>query len=130
MCHPKIKTPMEKKIGIIYWYWCQELECDNEYIKESSTFRVGSKNTSKYLTHTWPPDHQTTIGHPTTLDNFSIVGRKGKGFARTIKESIFIRENNPTLIKNIGKYNLPHIWNEVLNNTPELQLENQQGLQH
>ena len=30
-----------------------------------------------------------------------------------IKESIFIRVNNPTLNQNIGKYNLSHIWDRV-----------------
>ena len=29
-----------------------------------------------------------------------------QGLARTIKESIYIRVNNPTLNQNIGKYNL------------------------
>ena len=31
----------------------------------------------------------------------------GHGLARNIKESIFIRVNNPTSNKNIGKFNLP-----------------------
>ena len=36
---------------------------------------------------------------------------------------IFIRVNNPSLNKNIGKYHLPHIWDEVLFNIPELKLK-------
>ena len=43
--------------------------------------------------------------------------------SRYIKESIFIRVNNPTLNNNIvGKFNLPHIWDRVLINTPCLKL--------
>ena len=42
--------------------------------------------------------------------------------SRYIKESIFIRVNNPTLNNNIGKFNLPHIWDMVLINTPGLKL--------
>ena len=35
---------------------------------------------------------------------------EGEGiFARTIKEWIYIRVNNPTFKRNIYKYNLPHI---------------------
>ena len=34
--------------------------------------------------------------------------------ARAIKETICIRVKNPTLNTNIGKYNLPHIWDKVL----------------
>ena len=43
--------------------------------------------------------------------------------ARNIKEFIFIRVNNPTLNRNIGKFNLPHIWDRVLLNTPGLNLK-------
>ena len=77
---------MEQKSGVIYWFRCQELECNDDYIGESAgTFGERLKNTSKHL----HPCVATT-GHITTLDNFS--------FARTIKESIFIRVNNPTLV--------------------------------
>ena len=34
--------------------------------------------------------------------------------------------NNPTLNQNIGKYNLNHIWDRVLFNTPELRLGSSQ----
>ena len=40
-----------------------------------------------------------------------------------IKEAIYIRVNNPSLNRNIGKYHLPHIWDEVLINIPELKLK-------
>ena len=40
--------------------------------------------------------------------------------ARAIKEAIYIRVNNPTLIRNIGKYNLPHICDKVLFSISEL----------
>ena len=40
--------------------------------------------------------------------------------SRAIKEAIYIRVNNPTLNRNIGKYNLTHIWNKVLFAIPEL----------
>ena len=43
------------------------------------------------------------------------------GLARNIKESIFIRVNNPILNRN--KFNLPHIWDRVLLNTPGLTLK-------
>ena len=53
---------------------------------------------------------------------FQKIGR-GHGLARNIKESIFIRVNNPTLNRKIGKFNLPHIWNRVLLNTSGLNLK-------
>ena len=39
------------------------------------------------------------MGHQTTQDNFSIIGREGQDFTGLIKESIFIRVNNPTQIE-------------------------------
>ena len=37
-----------------------------------------------------------------------------------MKESIFFRVINPTLNRNIGMFNLPHIWDRVLLKTPGL----------
>ena len=52
--------------------------------------------------------------------------RERHNLARNIKESIYIRVNNPTLNNNIGKFNLSHIWDRVLLNTKGLIL-NKQG---
>ena len=43
------------------------------------------------------------------------------------KESIYIRVNNLTLNRNMGKYNLSHIWDRVLFNTPDLKIDNDKG---
>ena len=50
----------------------------------------------------------------------------GHNLAKNIKESIYIRVNNPTLNNNIGKCNLSHIWHRVLLSTKGLIL-NKQG---
>ena len=42
--------------------------------------------------------------------------------ARTIKEAMFIRVNDSSFNRNIGKFQPSHIWNEVLFNTPDLHL--------
>ena len=62
-------------------------------------------------------------GKGSSQNNFQIIGREGPCLARNIKESIFIRVSNPTLKRNIGKFNLPHIWDRVLLNTPGLTLK-------
>ena len=41
-------------------------------------------------------------GYPTTMENFSIVGREDQNLIRTIKEALYIGVNNPSLNKNIG----------------------------
>ena len=68
-------------------------------------------------------DHYNTNGHGIHTDNISIVGREDQNKDRSIKEAILIRHNDPFLNRNTGKYQLSHIWNEVLVNTPELQLK-------
>ena len=65
-------------------------------------------------------ENQNTTGHATTVKNFKIIGRMGQNMVRAIKEAIYIRVNNPTLNRNIGKYNLPHIWDKVLFSISEL----------
>ena len=92
---------------------CMDLRY-KEYLKEPSAIHV-------YIQQT---------GHNSTSNNFNIIGREDQGLVRTIKEAIYIRVNSPTLNKNIGKYNLNHIWDRVLFNTPGLKLESSQNQSH
>ena len=115
---------MINQSGAIYWYQCGDLSCDDEYIgKTSRTFG------ERYKEHLKLPSaihhHSNQTGHTTNQNNFQIIGRKGHNLARNIKESIYIRVNNPTLNNNIGKFNLSHIWDRVLLNTKGLTLNNQ-----
>ena len=93
-----------------------------EYIGESARlfaerFKEHQKSPSPIY------DHSIRSGHEVNIDNFSIVGREDQNLTRTIKEALYIRVNNPSLNKNIGKYHLPHTWDEVLCNSPELKLK-------
>ena len=119
---PKDKDHITKKSGIIYRFKYNRVDCDDEYIGESSrTFG------ERYKEHLKAPspiyDHHNITGHETSIENFSIVGREDQNLIRAIKEAIYIRVNNPSLNKNIGKYHLPHIWDEVLLNNSELKLK-------
>ena len=66
--------------------------------------------------------HSNISVHSTNTDSFTIIGREDHGLARAIKESIYIRVNNPTLNRNVGKYNLHHIWDRVMLSPPELRI--------
>ena len=119
---PKDKDPMVNQSGAIYWYQCGDLGCDDEYIGETSrTFG------ERYKEHLKAPSaihhHSSQTGHTTNHNNFQIIGREGQNLARNIKESIYIRVNNPSLNNNIGKFNLSHIWDRVLLNTNGLSLK-------
>ena len=119
---PKDKDPILKKSGVMYKYKCDRVECDEKYIGESAR-----NFAERFKEHLKPPslmhDNFNTSGHSITIDNFSIVERKGQNLIRTIKEALYMRVSNPSLNGNIGKYYLPHIWNEVLLNISELALK-------
>ena len=118
---PKDKDPIQKQSGVIYRYQCDRVDCDKEYIGESSrTFG------ERFKEHLKPPpiyDHSNITGHNITIINFTIVGREDLNLMRTIKEVLYIRVNDPSLNRNVGKYHLPHVWDEVLLNTSELKLK-------
>ena len=84
------------------------MECNDEDIGESS--RTLGKRFKEHLKAPSPIfDHYNTTGHQVSIENFSIVGREEQNLMRAIKEAIYIRVNNPSLNRNIGKYHLPHI---------------------
>ena len=70
------------------------------------------------MLRTYEKLHGRELGFPHyvgMLGWFKCVGMLDwQELAKNIKESIFIRVNNPTLNKNIGKFNLPHICDRVL----------------
>ena len=106
---------------MIYWFKCDKTDCEEEYIAESSrTFG------ERYKEHLKAPspiyEHQNNTGHTTSVENFKIIGREGHNMARAVKEAMYIRVNNPTLNRNIGKYNLPHLWDGILHSIPELKI--------
>ena len=120
---PKDKDPLMKKSGVIYRYKCDRMECDEEYIRESSrTFGERFKEHQKAPSPIF--DHYNTTDHNISIENFEIVGREDQNLMRTIKEALYIRVNDPSLNRNIGKYHLPHIWDDVLFNISELKLKN------
>ena len=72
---PKDKDHITKKSGIIYRFKCDRLECDEEYIGETS--RTFGERFKEHLKAPSPiHDHSNTTGHTTSLENFSIVGRE------------------------------------------------------
>ena len=75
---PKDQDPMKNRSGVIYRFKCNRVECDDEYIGESSrTFGEGFKEHLKAPSPIF--DHLTTTGHQVSLENFSIVGERGAG---------------------------------------------------
>ena len=119
---PKDKEPILKRSGVIYRFKCNRVECDEEYIGESS--RNFGERFNEHLKA--PYQYMTTLTSLVTLfllEDFNILAREDQNLFRTIKEAIYIRANNPSLNRNVGKFHLPHIWDEVLLNISELKLK-------
>ena len=122
LVHPKDRDTILQKSEVIYRFRCGRVNCEEDYIGESGrTFAERFREHMKVqlLIH----EHYNITGHEVSLDNFSIVGREDQNIARTIKEAILIRVNDPSLNRKVGKYQLPHIWDEVLVKSPELKFK-------
>ena len=78
---------------------------------------IGSVNISR------PLPQSSTTGHPLDPDCFSIIHKDIHSHSRTIKEAMFIRVNDPMLSRNLGNYQLLHVWDSILQGTPMLQLK-------
>ena len=126
---PKDQDPKDNKSGLIYSYKCKDITCGEEYIGE--TARILGDRCKEYLKG--PSPIQALIqctGHSATEDNFNIIGREDRDLARTIKEAIYIRVNNPSLNRNVGKYHLSCLWDRVLFNTPGLKIDSTEHPSH
>ena len=131
LMRPKDQDLKDSRSGLIYWYKCDDITCSEEYIGETDrTLGERYKEHLKETSHIHV--HILQTGHNTTTNNFSILGREDRNQARTIKEAIYIRVNNPLLNRNVGvgKYNLSYLWDRVLFNTPGLKIGSSQYPSH
>ena len=86
----KEEDNIKKKSNVIYWFKCDKIDCEEEYIGESSiTFE------ERYKEHLKAPspihEYQNSTGHIISVENFNIIGREDYNMARAVKEAIYIR---------------------------------------
>ena len=105
---PKDQNPKDNRSGVIYIYKCQDIICMDEYIGETSR-SLGERHKEHLKGPSPIHAHIQCTGHDTSSDYFNIIGREDRDLARTIKEAIYIRVNNPSLNRNVGKYHLSHL---------------------
>ena len=118
--NPKHKDPKNNQTGIIYHYQCPHINCPSAYIGESGR-SLGERVKEHFKVPSPMHHHSTTTGHPMDPDQFNIVHKEVNSHSRTIKEAMFICVQDPTLNRNLGKYQLPHIWDHLLQASPTLQ---------
>ena len=66
--------------------------------------------------------HSSSTRHPLIPQCFNMIHQETQGPSRNIKEAMFICVNDPLLNRNLGKYQLPHIW-DILQDTPVLKVK-------
>ena len=128
--NPKDKDPKANQTGIIYHYQCPHINCPSAYIGESG--RILGDRVKEHFKASSPIHlHSTTTGHPMDPKQFNIVHKEVNSHSRTIKVAMFICVQNPPLNKNLGKYQLLHIWSHLLQASATLQCKptNQPTLQ-
>ena len=113
LVHPKDKTPDENKCGIVYKITCNQNR-RHTYIGE--TKRSLSTRLKEHQKHDHPTaigEHCIETGHSVSLQNSKILCREADWIKRKVKESIYIREQNPDLNRDQG-YQLPPVYNQLL----------------
>ena len=69
---PKNKDTITKKNSVIYWFRCDSIDCEDEYIGVSSrTFGERYKEHLKAPSQIY--EKQNNTGHTTTVENFKII---------------------------------------------------------
>ena len=122
LVHHKGKDTILQKSGVIYRCNYGRVDCEEEYTGESG--RTFAERLREHMGAPSPiHDHHNITGHELSLDNFSIVGREDQNIVWAIRVTILIRVNDPSLNRKNGKYQLPHIWDEILVKSPELKLK-------
>ena len=117
---PQGQRPPNSQTGIIYHFKCPQINCPSVYIGESG--RSLGERVKEHLKAPSPIHlHSTTTGHPMNPEQFSIVHKEVNNHSRTIMEAMFICVQDPTLNRNLGKYQLLHIWDHLLHASPTLQ---------
>ena len=119
---PKGRDSKLLKCGVIYQYQCPHINCPEEYIGDSCR-ALGDRIKKHIKAPSSIHHHSSSTDHPINLYCYTIIHKEAQGTSRNIKKVMFIHVNDPSLKRNFGKYQLPHIWDNILQDTPALQLK-------
>ena len=116
--HLKYKIPTQMCKDVVYQWTFPEDTCNSSFIGES--IRCLERRVKEHKTSSTSPifQHSTTHNHPKAdIFQFKIIDQDRKQVSREAREAIHIRKKNPALNGNIGKMNIPKIFNQILGTT-------------
>ena len=116
LVRPKDKLDKEKVVGPVYKISCNM--CDASYIGETERslkarfqeHRRPSTVTSEVSRHI----HADHPEHDVSLKEAKVLDIEGRWFERGVKEAVYIRQHQPTLNRDGGRFNLPPVWTNLL----------------
>ena len=124
LSRPKDPIPPQDACGVVYHIKCDGSEVtDDSPCSESYIGETERSLRSRFLEHRRPSSIHSEVSshinrdkasHSVSLANAKILGREDDWFARGVREAIHIRAHHPSLNKDGGRYQLPHIWNSLL----------------
>ena len=124
---PKDPIPPQDACGVVYHIKCDggeatdESPCSESYIGETER-----SLRSRFLEHRRPSSIHSEVSscinrdkpsHSVSLANAKMLDREDDWFARGVREAIHIRAHHPSLNKDGGRYQLPHILDSLIGNT-------------
>ena len=113
---PKDPVSKENVVGPVYKIKCEK--CEAMYVGETerslkarfSEHRRPSSSNSEVAKHI----HVEQPDHSVELDHTDILTTESRWFERGVKEAIYIRALNPSLNRDGGRYNLPPVWDNII----------------
>ena len=112
LVHPKDRTSKMNRSGVVYKINCGD--CPSSYVGE--TGRSLGKRVEEHAGKTSAvATHMDNEGHTFNSDSVEIMAIETDWFKRGVKESIHIKEQNPTLNQDRGRHTLPSVYSSILN---------------
>ena len=111
---PKDPIPDKDKCGVVYLGTCDS--CKEQYVGEtarSAETRIKDHFNPKKEPPTAIQEHLSIMKHKMTMKSFSLLTSEDKLFNRRIKESLFIKQYQPSLNRD-GGYQLAAVYDEIL----------------
>ena len=106
---PQEQGQQTLKSEVLHRFKYPHINCSEEYMGESGrAFGDRLKEHLRAPSPTHPHSHST--GYPVSPECFTIVDREAQGVTRNMMEAMYIHVNDPSLNRNLRKYQLPHIW--------------------
>ena len=122
LMHPKDKVDPSLKKDVVYQWSCTKPNCKSSYIGETSRslcdrVKEHSKEGSNFAIY----QHCSTEGHPLpNIDQFKIIDKEKSQIAHEAKEVIHIQKLDPELNRNVGKMDIPCVFDSILGIKPKI----------